>query len=69
MRKESGFEVADKIILYVAGNEMLEAVVEKFEAHIMKETLAIEVVYNGAREYTETAINGEKLNLAVEVVR
>jgi isoleucyl-tRNA synthetase len=69
MRKESGFEVADKIILYVSGNEMLEAVVEKFEAHIMRETLAIEVVYNGAREYTESSINGEKLNLAVEVVR
>jgi isoleucyl-tRNA synthetase len=69
MRKESGFEVADKIILYVAGNEMLEAVVERFEAHIMRETLTIEVVYNAAREYTETAINGEKLNLAVEVVR
>jgi isoleucyl-tRNA synthetase len=69
MRKESGFEVADKIILYVAGNEMLEAVVEKFEAHIMRETLAIEVVYNASREYTEASINGEKLNLAVEVVR
>ncbi len=69
MRKESGFEVADKIILYVAGNEMLEAVVEKFEAHIMRETLAIEVVYNGAREYNEASINGEKLNLAVEVVK
>jgi isoleucyl-tRNA synthetase len=69
MRKESGFEVADKIILYVAGNEMLEAVVERFEAHIMRETLAIEVVYNASREYTEASINGEKLNLAVEVVR
>ena len=69
MRKESGFQVADKIILYVAGNEMLENVVERFEAHIMRETLTIEVVYNGAREYTETAVNGEKLNLAVEVVR
>ncbi len=69
MRKESGFEVADKIILYVAGNKMLEDVVEKFENHIMKETLAIEVVYNAAREYSEANINGEKLNLAVEVVR
>ncbi|ERI94892.1 isoleucine--tRNA ligase [Clostridiales bacterium oral taxon 876 str. F0540] len=69
MRKESGFEVADKIILYVTGNKMLEDVVEKFENHIMKETLAIEVVYNAAREYSEANINGEKLNLAVEVVR
>ncbi|MBL4936007.1 isoleucine--tRNA ligase [Clostridium sp. YIM B02515] len=69
MRKESGFEVADKIILYVAGNKMLEDVVEKFENHIMKETLAIEVVYNASREYSEANINGEKLNLSVEVVR
>lgn len=69
MRKESGFEVADKINLYVSGNKMLEAVVEKFENHIMRETLAVEVVYNAAREYSEANINGEKLNLAVEVVR
>jgi isoleucyl-tRNA synthetase len=69
MRKESGFEVADKIKLFVSGNEMLEAVVKKFESHIMRETLAVEVVYNAEREYNEANINGEKLNLAVEVVR
>jgi isoleucyl-tRNA synthetase len=69
MRKESGFEVADKIKLYVSGNEMLENVVKKFEGHIMKETLSVEVVYNAEREYNEAGINGEKLQLAVEVVR
>jgi isoleucyl-tRNA synthetase len=69
MRKESGFEVADKIKLYVAGNELLEKVVMKFETHIMRETLAAEVVYNAEREYNEANINGEKLQLAVEVVR
>lgn len=69
MRKESGFEVADKIKLYVAGNELLENVVKKFETHIMRETLAVEVVYNAEREYSEANINGEKLQLAVEVVR
>lgn len=69
MRKESGFEVADKINLYVSGNEMLEKVVEKFENHIMRETLAVEVVYNAERDYNEANINGEKFNLAVEVVR
>lgn len=69
MRKESGFEVADKIKLYVAGNELLENVVKKFETHIMRETLAAEVVYNAEREYSEANINGEKLQLAVEVVR
>lgn len=67
MRKESGFEVADKIKLYVSGNELLEKVIKKFESHIMKETLSVEVVYNADKNYNETNINGEKLLLLVEV--
>ena len=70
MRKEKGFEVADKITLYVADNDMLMNVVKKFEDTIKKETLTVEVVYGNAdRSYTETTINGEKLNMDVEVVR
>lgn len=68
-RKESGFEVADKIKLYVSGNEMLETVVRKFEDYIKKETLAVDVVYNAEREYNECSINGVSFNLAVEVVK
>jgi isoleucyl-tRNA synthetase len=67
MRKDSGFEVADKINLYVSGNEMLEKVIEKFEDTIKKETLAVELFYNKEADYTESSINGEKLNLFVEV--
>jgi isoleucyl-tRNA synthetase len=67
MRKDSGFEVADKINLYVSGNEMLEKVIEKFEDTIKKETLAVELFYNKEADYTESNINGEKLNLFVEV--
>ena len=68
MRKESGFEVADKITLYVANNDMLIDVIKKFEDTIKKETLTVDVVY-GANdvEYTETTINGEKLDMAVKV--
>ncbi|SFU82072.1 Isoleucyl-tRNA synthetase [Clostridium sp. DSM 8431] len=70
MRKEKGFEVADKITLYVANNDMLLDVVKKFEDTIKKETLTVDVVYGDAsRSYTETTINGEKLNMDVEVVR
>ncbi|WP_294349503.1 isoleucine--tRNA ligase [uncultured Clostridium sp.] len=70
MRKEKGFEVADKITLYVANNEMLEAVIKKFENTIKKETLTVEVVYGkDGVNYTETTINGEKLGMDVEVVR
>jgi len=69
MRKESGFEVADKIKLYVANNENLENIIKKFENHIKKETLAVEVIYDADREYNKANINGEKINLAVEVVK
>ena len=60
--------VLDKINLYVAENEMLEAIVKKFENEIMKETLTEAVLYNEKRDtYTEVTINGEKLMLDVEV--
>ena len=69
MRKDKGFEVADKINLYVAGNEMLEGVIKKFADTLKKETLTQEIVFNGDYDYTETVINGEKLNMTVEVVK
>ena len=68
MRKESGFEVADKIKLYVSGNEMLQNVIIKFEEQIKRDTLSVEVVYNAKREYNAVKINGEDLELAVEKV-
>ena len=69
MRKDKGFEVLDKINLYVAENDMLEAIINKFENEIMKETLTEKVVYNEKRTtYTEVTINGEKLMLDVEVI-
>lgn len=68
MRKEKGFQVSDKINLYVAGNDKLIEVIKKFIETIKKETLTQEVVYNGEFDYTETVINGEKLNMTVEVV-
>ena len=69
MRKDKGFEVADKIKLYVADNEMLLDVIKKFAEVIKKETLTQEIVYNEEVDYTETVINGEKLNMTVEVVK
>jgi isoleucyl-tRNA synthetase len=69
MRKESGFEVSDKIKLYVSGNEMLEGIIKKFADYIMGETLTEEIAYDLDREYVETVINGEKLGLSVEVIK
>ena len=70
MRKDKGFEVLDRINLYVSGNKMLEDVVKKFEDIIKHDTLADKVLYNENRTtYTETPINGEKLMLDVEVIK
>ncbi|CDM67682.1 Isoleucine-tRNA ligase [Clostridium bornimense] len=69
MRKESGFEVADKIKLYVANNDMLESIIKKFEDVIKRETLAEAIVYDENRDYTVNKINGEELSMAVEVIK
>ena len=70
MRKDKGFKVLDRINLYVSGNEMLEAIVKKFENIIKHDTLAINIIYNKNRNsYIEIPINGEKLLLDVEVIK
>ncbi|WP_315116704.1 isoleucine--tRNA ligase [uncultured Clostridium sp.] len=69
MRKDNGFQVADKIKLYVSGNAMLEDVVRKFEDYIKKETLSVEIYYNEEKEYTDCRINGEDFKIYVEVVK
>ena len=70
MRKEKGFEVADKINLYVSGNDMLENIINKYADNIKKDTLTVDIIYDSSDvEYTETTINGEKLNINVVVTR
>ncbi len=65
IRKESGFEVADKINLYVSKNDMLLLVVKKFEDVIKRETLSQKVIYNEKANYNTFNINGEELEIAV----
>ena len=70
MRKDKGFEVLDKIKLYLSGNEMLESFVKENEELIKHDTLALEIVYNAEKEnMTKTNINGEELDVDVEVVK
>ena len=69
MRKDKGFEVLDRITLYAEGNQTIIDVIDRNRATIKKETLTLYVVYNADRkEYTECNINGEKINIDVEVV-
>ena len=70
MRKDSGFEVMDNINIYVSGNQMLEDIIKKFEDLIKHDTLALNIFYNQeGKEYNDTPINGEKLDVFVEVVK
>ena len=68
MRKDKGFEVLDNITLYVSGNGLLEEIIKVNEEFIKTETLAVVIKYNEVRsEYIELSINGELLNIDVEV--
>lgn len=67
MRKDSGFEVLDRINLYVAENEKIEAVIKKYEETIKNDTLANNIFYNKeGRNYIDTNINGDNLKIDVE---
>lgn len=70
MRKDKGFEVLDKINLYVANNNMLEEIIKKCEEEIKSETLATNIIYEEQRQnYIDTNINGEHLNIDVEIFK
>ena len=69
LRKERNFEVLNKIILYVSGNEKIEEIIKKYEDEVKHETLTLEVKYNENRDsYVDTNINGEHVNFDVLVV-
>lgn len=69
-RKESGFEVLDRINIFVTGNDSLLEKFKKFEEIIKKDTLADNIVYdNQDKEYLDVVINGDELKLKLEVIK
>ena len=70
MRKDSGFEVTDRIRLSFAGSEKLLAVVERNREEIAEETLATAVDTGKTYAHTkEWNVNGESLTVSVETVK
>ena len=57
MRKDRGFEVLDRINLYVSDNEEVEKIVKKFEETIKHDTLANKVIYNEKRNTSEEVLS------------
>ena len=69
MRKESDFEVMDRIKVAIAGNEKIAAIVKKNEAMISGKVLADSIAEEGTLEVSkEWDVNGEKVTISVERV-
>ncbi len=67
MRKEAGFEVMDKIVLYVDKNETVSDIIQKNREEIQSEVLANNVIFGKINGYhKEWNINGENVELGVE---
>ena len=66
MRKDSGFEVTDRIVVGLAGNDKIADILRRHEAEVAGQVLANAITYGevaeGAREWS---LNGEKITLSV----
>ena len=69
MRKEAGFEVMDKIRVYVKDNEKIDQILKKYEKDILGDVMADEILYDQASGYVKDwNINGEAVTLGVEKI-
>ncbi|WP_230398609.1 isoleucine--tRNA ligase [Novisyntrophococcus fermenticellae] len=69
MRKEAGFEVMDKIRVYVKDNQVIKGIVEKHGNLIASEVLAEELITDRTEGFEkEWNINTERVTLAVKRV-
>ncbi|MBR4341829.1 MAG: isoleucine--tRNA ligase [Lachnospiraceae bacterium] len=67
MRKEAGFEVMDRINVYLTGNEKLKGICGKNADAIKKVVLADEIVFDSTDGFAkEWDLNGENVTLAVK---
>jgi isoleucyl-tRNA synthetase len=64
-RKATGLAVEDRIALTLGGDPALLDVARAFEEHVAGETLAVEVVYDGAGVGEAASIEGRELRIAV----
>ncbi len=68
-RKESDFEVTDKIVLHVQNQLVLNGVLHSYKEYICNETLASDIVFSDTlSEAKDFDINGEPLKLFIQKV-
>ena len=66
IRKDSGFEITDRIKVTLEHNEMLENAVNVFGEHISSQVLANELVFGDATDGIETEFGDFKTKVKVE---
>ena len=72
LRKQAGFDIADRIRLYVSASPLLAEAVQVHREYVMNETLALELVAGEPPEGAETAsaaLEGESLTMGVSKIR
>ncbi|MBQ4146181.1 MAG: isoleucine--tRNA ligase, partial [Clostridia bacterium] len=66
MRKDSGFEVTDHIIIYLSGSDKISGIVSSNEQEVKTQLLANEInVSSELSDATEWNINGEKVSISI----
>ena len=66
MRRDSNFEVTDRIKIYVDGNEKVASIMRRNDLEINRVTLCDAIISNAADGMKTWNINGEEVLLAVE---
>ena len=67
MRKDAGFEVMDRINVYVSGNDKIAALMEKNAEQVKAVVLADNIIAGEVKGFTKDwNINGEDVTLGVE---
>ena len=65
MRRDSRFEVTDRIRIFAQGNAKLAEIIRRNAAEIQAVALADEIVFDAAANARDWDINGEKIALGV----
>ena len=67
MRKEAGFEVTDRILIYASGNERIAKILADNTEEIKSEVLADDIILESVDGYVkEWNINGETVTMGVK---
>lgn len=68
MRRDSGFDVSDRIKMIIDSNEKVKACFDQWESYITNEVLAIDVTFASCKG-TEWDLNGELATISLERIR